>query len=77
MANQILDHDDLCRTADQLSALLDMMACNPRGLELLRESSKEALLELANDLAYHVQAALSEGTYSRTDSTEDSSKDTV
>jgi hypothetical protein len=75
MANQILDHDDLSRTADQLTALLDMIACNPRGLELLHESSKEALLGLANDLAYQVQAALSEGEYSRRHTDEESSKE--
>jgi hypothetical protein len=73
MPNPILDHDDLSRIADQLTALLEMISCNPKGLDLLHESSKEALLGLANDLAYQVQAALSEGTYLRTGSTEDSS----
>lgn len=75
MSNQILDHDDLSRTVDQMTALMDMIACNPVGFRLLHESSQESLLCLADDLAYQVQAALSNGKYSRIDTVEDSSRE--
>lgn len=77
MANQILDHDDLSRTVDQLTALMDMIACNPGGFRLLDESSQGSLLCLADDLAYQVQAALSEGKYSRDRIVEDSLEEAV
>jgi hypothetical protein len=44
------------RTVDQLTALLDMLACT-KGFENLDDSAQETILGVADDLAYQVKVA--------------------
>lgn len=75
MTSQIDKHHDLYRTARQLTALLDMLACNPSGFRMLDDEAQESLLCLADNLSYEVMAGLDTSNASRICPVEGSSPD--